>query len=102
MSNIIQLLTELLDVAAQADKQRLFVWYPQFLSEYPDAGAVLQFCLQLPASEVWPYLMTRFPSLTLLTRLQILTPAQTAAIQTAILFVHENLQEMNHGIIKTT
>lgn len=98
---MMHLLTELLDIAAEADRQRLRVWYPQVLHEYPDAGDILRHCLQLPVDEVWPYLLTKVPALTLLLRLQILTPIQIAAVKEAIVFLHETLQETHHGIVKT-
>jgi len=41
---MIELIKNLQEIAAQADRERLSLWYPQFIAEFPEAAAVIEKC----------------------------------------------------------
>jgi len=41
---MIDLIKNLQEIAATADRERLSVWYPQFLVEFPEAATVIEEC----------------------------------------------------------
>jgi hypothetical protein len=87
------LFRELIEIAQIADQRRLTIWYAQFQQEYPLADALLQNCAQLEPDKVWSYLLSEFPVLSLLTKMQLIT--ETELLRT-IHFLHNYAKEKNH------
>ncbi len=52
-------LNELQAIAQRADKQRLSVWYDQFVTEYPVLAADIEHCATLPPADVLDYLQRK-------------------------------------------
>lgn len=42
---MIELIKNLQEIAAQADRERLSLWYPQFIAEFPEAAKVIDECV---------------------------------------------------------
>lgn len=43
-TGMLDLIKNLQEIAAQADRERLSLWYPQFVAEFPEAAAVIDEC----------------------------------------------------------
>jgi len=87
----VHLIDTLREIAEQADRERLMVWYPQFCQEYPDAAAVIDECLALPPDRVRAKLEEKFPLLISLARLT--NPEWSASFDRALIYLHNVLSE---------
>lgn len=87
----VHLIDTLREIAEQADRERLLIWYPQFCQEYPDAAAIIEECLALPPERVRGKLEEKFPLLISLARLT--SPEWTASFDRALIYLHNVLTE---------
>ena len=89
--NFVRLIDQLREIAMQADRERLLVWYPEFCREYPNAAAVIEECLALPPEMVRLRLEEKYPLLKALPRL--FSPEWSASFDQALAYLHHVLTE---------
>jgi hypothetical protein len=95
MVNLFQLVNELRDIAAQADKKRLSVWVTQFEVEFPDLADEICYCAQMDSPKtVLAYLRERDQRFALLALIPNIEPV----IQFLMGFINErgNGDSSNH------
>lgn len=93
----VHLIDTLREIAEQADRERLLVWYPQFCQEYPEAAAVINECLALPPERVRAKLEEKYPLLISLARLT--SSDWSESFDRALIYLHHVLSERTklHG-----
>ena len=92
MRALLTLIQELNQIAEQADRERLAVWYPQLKAEYPDLCAEIEHCKTFDdPADVLPYLRKTFSLLDLV--MTIMPPVWQGQLSRSVVFLHGWLKE---------
>lgn len=92
MTAMLAFIQELQKISETADREKLAVWYPQFMAEFPEFAVTIEKCVSFKDSRsVLPYLKNVYPMLDLATK--IMPIDWTTKLEQSILFLHQYLNE---------